>query len=385
MKILIATATYYPDVNGASYSAQRLARYLKERGHDVLVLASSRKTSNEVFDHEGVSICGVASLPIERIRVPIPIFASRTVRKTIENFKPDIIQSETHFVLGHAAIKIGKEFGIPIVATNHFMPENLLHYLHLPEVLERKLNKILWNDFKKTFMNADIITSPTETAARLVRSSGIKHPVLVVSNGVDSKIFHPSNDGTFLKKKYHIPDKSVLLFVGRLDKEKNIDSIIRALAPVVQKIPTHFVIVGSGAEQDRLKKLTRDLDLESDVTFTGFVPDHELPQIYELADCFVIDGTAELQSMVTMEAMATGLPVIAVDAVALPELVHHGENGLLFKHGNIQELSSHILKIMSDADLRKSMSEQSLAIIKHHEMHAVIDRFESLYLSILKK
>lgn len=380
MNIIIATATYYPDVNGASYSAQRLAYYLKKRGHHVLVLASSRKWSAEDFRHDGVDIHGFESFPVERIRVPIPFLLGRNVRKVIQEFKPDVIHIETHFGIGHAAMKAGRDLGIPVVATNHFMPENLTHYLHLPDPVERFLKKMMWQDFRRTFRYADLITSPTETAVKLAAASGIEKPIRAVSNGIDTDIFKPSNNGEYLRRRYGIPsDKPVVLFVGRLDKEKNLDLVVKASALALTKITFHLVIVGSGAEMANLQSLVAQLGMADSVTFTGFVSDEDLPNLYPTADCFVMAGTAELQSMVTMEAMATGLPVIAVDAVALPELVHDGENGFLFEDGNVEQLGSIIKRMVGDKALRECMGGKSLETIKMHSMPSVIAEFESLY------
>ncbi len=386
MNIIIATATYYPDVNGASYSAQRLAYYLKKKGHRVLILASSRKWSAENFQHDGIDIHGFASFPVERIRAPIPFGLNARLKKIVEKFSPDVVHIETHFGLGHAAMKAGKKLGIPVVATNHFMPENLTHYLRLPEFFDRLLKRFLWWDFRRTFKHADIITSPTETAARLAAASGIKKSIRAISNGVDNDIFKPSNNGDYLKKKYNILlDLPILLFVGRLDKEKNLGLVIKASATLLKKNFFHLVIAGNGAEKENLERLVRELGISKCVTFTGFIPDADLPNLYPIADCFVMAGTAELQSMVTMEAMATGLSVIAVDAVALPELVHDGENGFLFQDGNVEEVASILEKVMGDKSLRQRMGRSSLEIIKKHSMQSVISEFELLYRSVSKK
>jgi len=154
--------------------------------------------------------------------------------------------------------------------------------------------------------------------------------MLAISNGIDLKRFNPANDPEPARATYNLPHKPILLFVGRMDKEKNVDIVLRAVAAARKVVDFHFVAAGHGAEERKLKKLAQSLGIAEQVTFTGFVPDELLPSLYAAADCFVNAGIAELQCIVAMEAMATGLPIIGARAVALPELIHHGENGYLF-------------------------------------------------------
>ncbi len=384
MKIIIATDNYYPNVNGASYFTQRHAYQLKKAGHEVLVIAPSRKYSNEIFEHEGVTIFGIRSMPIERIRAPIPLITKHLVRRAIQNFKPDIIHIQSHFSIARKAARIGKELNIPVIGTNHFMPENLIHYLPIGNNLQNIAKKLAWKYFARVFNTLDGVTSPTHTAANLIKTAGIELSVNVISNGIDLNRFNASNDATYLKQRYAIPDVPVMLFVGRLDKEKNLDLILNALAKAVNQIAIHFVIAGTGAEREKLESQVAKLGLTKHVTFTGFVPDEDLPFLYATASCFIIAGTAELQSIVTMEAMATGLPIIGVNAMALPELIHDGENGLLFENGNSQQISEAILKIFQDKELREKMGKESLGIIKSHNINTITSKFISHYNEIIK-
>jgi len=152
-----------------------------------------------------------------------------------------------------------------------------------------------------------------------------------ISCGIDLDRFKPTNDGAYLERRFAIPtDKPVLLYVGRLDKEKRIDIILRALPDILRVTNVHLVLAGVGKEKQKLEELTEKLGIRKAVTFTGFVPDEDLQNIYRIGDLFVTAGIAELQSIVTMEAMASGLPVVAVNVMALPELVHDGEKRLPF-------------------------------------------------------
>jgi glycosyltransferase involved in cell wall biosynthesis len=386
MKILIATDNYYPNVNGASYFAQRLAYYLKKHYHSVLVIAPSLNHYEETSQYDGVQVYGVPSMPLERIRVPFPIMVALYVEKAINQFQPDVIHIQSHFAIGRNAANTAKSLHIPIVGTNHFMPENLVHYFHPPKPIETMVINMGWAYCLKTLNRLDAVTSPTKIAAGLLEKVGIKKPVSVISNGIDLQIFKPSNDGAYLATRYKIPtDKPVLLFVGRLDKEKYLDLVIRALAKAISQTPITLIIVGTGAERSKLEKLAADLHLQLHIIFTGFVPDEDLPNLYTLADCFIMAGTVELQSIATMEAMASGLPVLAVRAMALPELVRDGENGFLFEHGNISQMAEQIVRLLGNQSLRQKMGQTSLQIIQSHNIDRVIEKFEALYQEIAKR
>jgi glycosyltransferase involved in cell wall biosynthesis len=326
MKILIAADTYFPHVNGASYFTQRLAFYLQQRGHRVLVIAPSRTFKNEFYTHE-TPIQGIRSIPVlihKDFRVSLPILLGSTVENVIAAYAPEIVHVQGHFFI--------------------------------------------------------------QTGARLLQQIGFKKEVLPISCGIDRSRFCPSANGNGLRKKYSLPEgKKILLYVGRVDREKNIDLILRGLSRVVRTSNVHLVIAGRGAEENRLKRLERSLGLHERVTFAGFVPDADLPGFYAMADCFIIAGTAELQSIVTLEAMASGLPVIGVRAMALPELVHPGANGCLFYPGDESGVADCITAVFADASRRKEMSAGSLAIIERHDIEQTINQFESIYRSLVAK
>lgn len=230
------------------------------------------------------------------------------------------------------------------------------------------------------------MTTPTKTAAALLAKAGLGKEVVPISCGIDLERFKPSNDGAYLRRRFGIPsDRPVLLYVGRLDKEKRIDLILRAL-PAIQRLNSvHLVLAGIGKEKRSLEELAHKLGMQKAVTFTGFVPDEDLQNIYRVGDLFVMASIAELQSIVTMEAMASGLPVVATDAMALPELVHDGENGYLFSDGNGQMFAEKVIAILSDQGMRAEMSRKSLEIIKDHDINRIVERFESIYSEIASR
>jgi glycosyltransferase involved in cell wall biosynthesis len=390
MKILIATDTYYPDVNGAAYFTYRLANTLARRGHNVSVVCPSRSFRNTVSSENGVTVYGIRSISIGFVvchdfRIS-PLFISRVVRPALRGISPDIIHIQNHFLIGRRTVSVAKRFGIPVIGTNHFMPENLVHFLHLPKIVEKGLLKFAWWDCVRVFRRLDFVTTPTKTAAALLRTAGFGKDIEPVSCGIDLKRFRPANDGSYLKRTFAVPnDKPVLLYVGRLDKEKRIDTVLRALPEILRFTSVHFVVVGIGEEKQKLEELTEKLDIQDAVTFTGFVSDEDLQNIYRIADLFVIAGVAELQSIVTMEAMASGLPVVAVNAMALPELVCDGENGYLFADGDSKMIAEKVIAILTNKTMRAQMSEKSLEIIKGHDISKTMEKYESIYHEVINR
>lgn len=388
MKIIIVADLYYPLINGCAVFARRLAQTLSARNHQVIVIAPSESYQYTQTQLDGINIYGVRSFPLTafypKFRIAFSWFYNKKLEKIIKNFTPDVIHCQFHLGVNRAVLKIAHQHQIPVIATNHFMPETMVHYVPFSSKLSPLLLRAAWKDFARVFRLAQTITTPTETAANLIKPFGINN-VIPVSNGIDLERFKPNQPVKIvseLKSKLALPNKPILLYVGRLDKEKNLDWIIRATAFALKYTDFHCVIAGKGVLEKPLRQLTKDLAISHHVTFTGFISEEDLPALYCLSDCFIIAGTAELQSLVTMEAMASGLPIIALNAVALPELVHNGHNGFLFDpvlNNNIYNLAEKIKCIFQQSELRKNMGQKSLEIIQRHDIKKIIQQFEQIY------
>jgi glycosyltransferase involved in cell wall biosynthesis len=146
-----------------------------------------------------------------------------------------------------------------------------------------------------------------------------------------------------------------------------------------------FTVAGTGALRERLEKLASELNVGGRVTFLGYVPEDELAALYCAADCFVLAAAAELQSIATMEAMASGLPVLAADAVALAELVHNGANGYLFEPGNVGMVAGHLTSVFTDSALRRAMGGESLRLIQNHAITRTMEEFERSYAEAIRR
>jgi glycosyltransferase involved in cell wall biosynthesis len=389
MRILLGTATFHPDANGVSTFLQHLAPTLRDRGHEVFVVAPSTHCQDERRKFKDIEVFGIRSLPFplnSQFRFSISPAIQSLLTREIDAFKPDIIHVQDPFPICLALLWIAKKRGIPVVGTHHTDVAMYEQYIKLiPPFFKIHVRRFEWSLLCWYFSLADAITAPTASAAAPLYEHGLKEGVQVISNGIDLERFTHSHNADAIRTKYHLPRKPILLTLGRMDSEKHVHHILEALPLIVQSVDIQFVIAGRGTAEKKLKKQVKKLGLQDAVTFVGFIPNEDVPELYDIAECFVIASTTETQSIVTMEAMASGLPIVAANALALPELVKDGENGFLFSPGDTKSLAEKVIAIFSDADLRESMSKKSLAFIEKHEFHHTAEAFEALYQQVSRK
>jgi len=388
MRILIASETYPPHLNGAAVFTERLAKNLSKKGHKVCVVVPATKFDDEleINDH-GVVIYRLRSLPLKGIypnfRVVTKPDIYPAVKKIIKKFQPDVIHIQNHFAIGRTCLYAAKKMKIPIVGTNHFMPENITQVF--PDFISKALTKVFWDDFLRVFNRLDYVTAPSQAAVDMIKAVGFKKRAEPVSNGMDLSKFKKRPTSEALLKRFGI-FKSVPTFIsiGRIEKDKNLDVIMDALAIHLKNHKAQLVFVGSGKFEKEFKKHASLLNITDRVFFTGKISDRAVQEIYSLADVYIGAGTAELQGLSVMEAMASGLPVLAVNAVALPELVKNGVNGYLFEL-SAKDLAKKMELILKDKKKLEKMAEKSLEIISEHDIQKTIEKFERIYEKVISK
>lgn len=376
--MLIGADTFPPDVNGAANFTSRLAAGLVGRGHEVFIEAPAADRHHGVFveEHDGekFTVYRVYSwrwYPHDWLRFVLPWRSQAHAARILDEVKPDVVHIQSHILVGRGLARQAKIRGIRVVATNHFMPENLIQHTLLPKFLRKKAIRIAWNDAAKTYHLVESITTPTRKGAEFLEAATDLTGVHAISCGINASEYTPN-----LEKK----TENRILFVGRVTGEKHIDVLIRAVAKLDPKLDAKLEIVGGGDLMNQLKRLASDVGIADRTTFTGYVSDEALRAAYTNATVFAIPSTAELQSIATMEAMASALPVVAANAMALPHLVHPGENGYLFEPGNVDDLVAKLTKVLtaSDAELSR-LKGNSLKLIAPHDIESTLTTFERLY------
>lgn len=389
MRILIAADLYWPTLNGVAAFSRNLAKGLVARGHEVVVIAPSQVGGKHRENDGGYTIERTASLTLPFYQnFRISLTPQREVKKIITQFQPDVIHIQMVMGIGRATLQSGSKLGIPIVSTNHAMPENLLDNFRMLAPFARPVSSMLESYAARFHSSADYVTTPTQSAIDMFghKAQGMKVPIEAVSNGIDLSIFAPVAPTKRLYSKFDLPtDRPILLYAGRLDAEKHLNVFIEAAAKVMKKMDVHVLVAGHGSERERLTKLATKLGIKKHVTFIGKYSNEDHPEIYRVASLFCMPSPSELQSIVTLEAMATGLPVVAVNAGALDELCHDGKNGYLYKLDDDVMMAKAIIKILQSKDLQKKMSRESLRIAKTHDIAHTLDRFEAIYRSLIEK
>jgi glycosyltransferase involved in cell wall biosynthesis len=392
LRILIANDTYPPQLNGAAVFTQRLARGLARRGHQVAVIGPSTRFGDQTeqeLDREsggGVTVHRLRSMPVRPLhpyfRMLWPLGVGAKVAGIIRRFQPQVIHIQNHFILGKSCLAAARREGIPILGTNHFMPQNLFEFI--PGPLRPALSRIMWRDCLGVYNRLDCVTAPSQAGLKMLLDLGLTAPHRVLSNGMDLERFRRRTVADHLFQKYGIRrDVPVFLAVGRLEMDKNVHLVLQATASVLRHTPVQAVLVGKGRDEARFRSLARRLGLDDGgAVFTGAVPEEEVAAFYSMADVYVGAGAAELQGLAVMEAMAAGLPVLAANAVALPELVRDGDNGLLFEL-TAADLADKMGRMLAQREAWPRMGARSLEIIQPHDVGQVLARFEALYRELM--
>ncbi|MEO0048957.1 MAG: hypothetical protein RL556_289, partial [Actinomycetota bacterium] len=360
--------------------AERLAGGLARHGHEVHIICPGYDktfgTKTETHDGAEITVHRLRSYKLpqhETLRYVWPFTLQRRINKMLDEIKPDVVHINSHLITGRFLVKAAKKRGIRTVATNHIMPENLVKYsVIIPKFLENWAMKMSWADAGRVLRKVDALTTPTRRAAELLEAAAGVSGVLAISCGIDASKF--ANNAPTTNEHPRI------LFLGRLDYEKHIHNLLKAVALLPKDLGTVVELVGNGGERESLQNLAKELGISDQVIFAGHVTDEQLPQAYERCTLFAMPSIAELQSIATMEAMASGRPVVAADAMALPHLVHDGDNGYLFPPEDIEVFADRLKRILTadQAELDR-LSENSLHLIQAHDIQRTIGIFEQLY------
>jgi len=272
-----------------------------------------------------------------------------------------------------------------VVGTNHFMPDNLAPYVPIISRIKPIFNWLLWHWMREVYDRLDAVAAPSKAGAKMLLRVGVRPPVSPISCGVNTTLFHPDSsvDRGAWRSRYGIDlTRRVFFFVGRVDREKRLDVVIRAISHL-DRDDIRFVIAGNGAAKVKLMTLVKELGLEQKISFTGFIPNSDLPSVLNSIDVFVMPSEAELLSIASLQAMACGRPMLVADAVALPELVSNDVNGLLFRPGDLEDAGRCITYMANHPEHWPAMGAASLERVQVHSLENIVHRYEEFYRTAL--
>ncbi|GAA4982542.1 glycosyltransferase involved in cell wall biosynthesis [Nonomuraea thailandensis] len=381
LRLLIGTDTYPPDVNGTACATYRLAGALVTRGHDVHVVCPSEQGPPRVERAGGVTVHRLRSVagPVRPDRrIIMPVLLTGTLARMLRRIAPDVVHVQDHFVVGRALIDAARRLCVPVVATTRFLPHA---GRHVPGTAVCDLGKALaWRDLARVFGRADHVAAPSRAAAELLAGRGLNRPVEPVPYGVDLTRFRPREEPkTWARGTLGLPDRETALFVGRLDAGTRLDELLRALRQVCRSADAQLVLVGDGPRRGRLERLAGALGLGGRTHFLGSVPEDVLHLAYASADVFAMPKVAGLDSAATLEAMASGLPVVAAEAGARTCLVQHGTTGFLYRPGEVPAFARFLTRVLTDGELAATMGTIGRTVAATHDHLRSLSRIEEIY------
>lgn len=374
MKIAMFSDAYYPRINGVSVSVKSYAEALTELGHQVCIICCDYGNSDQIekdkieYSDKKIKIIRLSSLPlfISKEDRLARISQWHSVKHAMDEFKPDIIHLNSEFLLGYYGLTYGRFRFVPIVYTFHTLWEDYVEgYIpFLPTNASKKIAK----DMIKVYLKmADEIITPTQRIADVVKAYNINRPTDILPTGIPEKITTVTEDElTAFKERFYnqlfpqLKERPVLLYVGRVVKEKNIDFLYPVLKEVQKTIPeTALLIVGGGPELKPLQEKAAAPDLKDHVFFTDYVPREELRFYYHIADIFVFPSVTETQGLVTVEAMMTGLPVVAIGEMGTVDVMQGDNGGFMVPH-ETAEFANKVKLLLTDKDLHNQKSQEAV-------------------------
>jgi glycosyltransferase involved in cell wall biosynthesis len=432
VRIAYFTDTYLPEINGVVTSLESHSRLMAARGHDILIVCPRyRRPALSAVPRVQVRRYRSFSFVTNKdTRVALPSMAS--VARTLSRFRPDIVHVHTPLSVGVIGLATARVMRLPTVQTYHTYIPDFMQYvelhrlLRLDDVQDRVVNSLIfermfesgvwrrvarvgqarrqaleevtrvassvvgalapaerqqlsarvaWQYTRTLYNRADLVLTPSVTLKHALESHGVSVPVEYLSNGIDTAL---------VRQKDSYAATGRLLHAGRLGHEKNVDVVLRAFARLAAERPEVTLdIIGDGPAREGLARLAERLGVAGRVQMPGFVDRRALGRIYGDYDLFVTASTIETQGIVLLEAMSAGLPIVGVDALAIPELVTDGRDGLIVSPGDEAAIADACGRMLDDEALRARFGAACKQDVHPHALESVITQLEGLYGAVL--
>jgi 1,2-diacylglycerol 3-alpha-glucosyltransferase len=358
MKIAMFTNTYLPHVGGVANSIRNLEDECRDLGHEVRIIAPA-------YEDEEV-MPNVMRVPAIRhfhgsdfsVRLPLPMI----IRDFMDDFRPDIIHSHHPFLLGDAALREAWKMRIPILFTHHTLYESYTHYVPLDSAALKRAVIQLTTEYCNL---CDLVVAPSESLAAILKERKVLSDIVVTPTGIDTASFASGDREEFRRRHGIRPGLNVIGHVGRLTKEKNLHYLAGAVALCLRERPDVLLLLAG--EGDSAMDLL-DVCPKGQVIYTGVLSGNDLFDVYAAMDCFVFSSQSETQGMVLAEAMAAGLPVVALDGPGVRDIVETGQNGFLLPANSPEsEFAGAVIALLHDCSLLERMKSCALKTAARYE------------------
>ncbi len=380
MRIAVFTDSYRPYTSGVVRSIETFREELHALGHQVYIFAPRYGSSH----HREEAVYRFFSLPSPtnpEYNIAIPI--SLRLKNTLKRLRVDLIHAHSPFMLGRLGAHCARDLGLPLVFTYHTLYDHYVHYLPVARSLTRKVTRMLCVRFCN---RCDMVLVPTWVIGEYIRELGVAVPITKLPTGIEVERFQKGNPH-WLREKFGLrAEEKVLLFVGRLGQEKNVDFLLRAYRRVLEaapEIPTRLVLVGGGPETKHLRRVTASLGLEERVLFTGPLSSQDVVHCYAGAYLFVFPSVTETQGLVIGEAKAAGVPAVAVNAFGVREMIAHGEDGYLTPLEE-EAFADRIVELLADPERHRRMVDAARERSRELSAKILGKRLEGIYRALIE-
>ena len=374
MHIAHFTNTYYPVVSGVVRSVSAFRQALTDLGHNVFVF--SQHASNYEDKEPFIFRYPAFELPIHN-KFPVTIPVSNFIDKLLPPLKLDVIHAHHPFLLGQTAARKAEELHLPLVFTFHTRYRDYSHYVSLNQDVVKEVIDLWLGVYMQQGQH---IVVPSESIRKLLADLyGVHERVTVLPTGIDLRPYQiETNRAQFRRQKGWGSDR-VLISVGRLAKEKNWHTLLDAAAEVMRTQPDiRLVILGEGEERTNLEKQAQQLGIADRVALPGAIPFADIPHHLFAADLFCFASVTETQGLVTLEAMAADLPVVAVDASGTSDVITHEVEGLLTEN-NASALAQAIIRVLQDDSLREVLRTAAQTKAQSYDIRRQAERLTAVY------
>jgi glycosyltransferase involved in cell wall biosynthesis len=348
LRVGLFTNNYFPMLGGVPTAVETIRQGLEALGHEVVIVAPRMAGA----DDGGRRVIRVPAVPAPTypdFALPLPL--GPLLDRRLRALDLDVFHAHHPFLLGVSARRLARISHRPFVFTYHTLYDRYAHYVPLPRAMVAR-RAIRWSvGFAST---ADLVLAPSDFVARRLRAQGVRRPIEVLPTGIDLDRFRPGDRGAARRALGLGADDRVLLYVGRLDREKNLEFLLDALARV--RTPrARLLLVGRGTQAAALARAAAARCLGGRLELRGGSPPDGLPAYYRAADAFVFTSTTETQGLAVLEAMACGLPVVAVRASGIEEVVAEGVSGLLVPE-EVGAFAAAVTQVLADAHLAAKLA-----------------------------
>jgi len=372
MTIGFFTDGYLPQLNGVATSVEGWVKGLEKLGHEVYIIAPKYQNFKDKSDRViRLPSLKVLNKPDIRLGFPLSIDSISKIYK----LKLDIIHATSGGNISTLGLIVARAKKIPYVFTYYTRWNHFTHYFLKGKIVNSKIVERV----SRMFCNrCDCVIAPAPKIKDELISFGVKKPIVVIPSGVDIDKFRKQQKG-YLRKKLSIENGKILLYVGRLEKEKSVDFLIKAFKLTHDKDPqANLVLVGDGKMKKSLEQEAQALGIRENVYFTGLISYREMNKVYADAEIFVFASTTETQGMVILEALASGLPVVAINDSVYDGIVKDKVNGILVDN-TVEEFAQACLEIISNPSYRKKLSDSAVETMQEFSLSQTVQSFEKLY------